>query len=157
MSTAPILPFRLRKRLTQYEWTGANESTIDLVHGLIRLEEDRIVIETTLSRRLRKMSALGSMETNYENFPVEVRAIELSSLIGVSFRVPTWNFWTAPRVVFHVMEMGLIEGLPGAGSGEFSVPILYRDRAIANAFVVQCNEVLSARALPASRAASLGA
>gem|GEM_PF-6898336 len=44
--------------------------------------------------------------------------------------------------------MGILEGPPGADAAEFSVPILYRDRAIANAFVVQCHQALAASALP---------
>lgn len=148
MTTAPILPFRLRKRISQYEWTGATTSTVDEDHGLIRLEEDRIVIETTRSRRIRKMSALGSTETTYENFPVEEHSIALGDITGVTFRVPTWNFWSAPRVVFHVREMRVLEGLPGADAAEFSVPVLYRDRAVANAFVVQCHVALTAAKPP---------
>ncbi len=143
MTTAPILPFRLRKRVTQIEWTGASECTVDVDHGLIRLEQDRVVIETTRSRRFRKMSALGSVETAYENFPVEQRSIDLCDLVGVSLRVPTWNFWTPPRVVFHVREMRIVDGLPGADAAEFSVPVAYRDRATANAFVVQCQLALA--------------
>ncbi|MFI5384508.1 MAG: hypothetical protein ACHQ50_00140 [Fimbriimonadales bacterium] len=159
MTTAPILPFRLRKRNAQYEWTGATQSTVDEDHGLIRLEEKRIVIETTRSRRIRKTSALGSIETTYENFPVEEHAISLDDIVGVSFRVPTWNFWSAPRVVFHVREMRLLEGLPAADAAEFSVPVLYRDRAIANAFVVQCHLALSTvkPPLPDGASPALGA
>lgn len=143
MTTAPILPFRLRKKITQYEWTGATESVLDEAHGLIRLDEVQIVIETTRCRRIRKMSALGSINTTYENFSAEQRTIPLSDIVGVSLRVPTWNFWSAPRVVFHVREMRVLEGVPGADAAEFSVPVILRDRAIASAFVGQCLQVLS--------------
>jgi len=148
MNTDPILPFRTRKRVSRHAWTGAMETVVDDTHGLIRLEQERIVIETTRSRRIVKTSAMGSIDTKYENYPVETQAIDLSMIAGVSLRVPTWNFWSAPRVVFHVREMGVLEGLPGAGAAEFSVAVLYRDKAIANAFVVQCQVALSRAGLP---------
>lgn len=154
MTTAPILPFRLRKRTYLQEWTGATDTVVDENHGLIRLEENSVVIETTRSRRVQRMSAMGSVKNEYENFPVEQRTIAFSDIVGVSLRVPTWNFWSAPRVVFHVREMKVLEGLPGADAAEFSVPILYRDRALANAFVVQCHVALTSAkpALPAGAA-----
>ncbi len=143
MITAPILPFRLRKKITQYEWTGATESTLDEAHGLIRLEEHQLVIESTRCVRIRKMSALGSIKTSYQNYPAEQRCIPLGDIVGISLRVPTWNFWAAPRVVFHVREMRVLEGVPGADAAEFSVPVTMRDRALASAFVGQCQLILS--------------
>jgi hypothetical protein len=157
MTTAPILPFRLRSKSWQHAWTGAHTSTIDTDFGLIRLEEGRIVIEINRSRKVTHMSAMGSVDTKYENFPVEERSIDFSDIDGVSFRVPTWDFWTAPRVVFHVREMRVLEGLPSPGPAEFSVPVSNRDRALANAFVVQCHLAISSERLPLEAPGHLGA
>lgn len=147
MASAPILPFRLVSRNTKSAWTGATEITLDEDHGLVRMEEDRFVVQVTRSRKVTKASALGSVETAYEHFPVTEHALAFSDVVAVTFRVPTWRFWESPRVVFHVAEMRILDGLPCTGPAEFSVPISSKDKAIANDFVVRCSVAL-AKQLP---------
>lgn len=139
MSAAPILPFRFLSKNVQSSWTGACIVTQDEDHGLVRIEEDRILIQVTRSRKVVNMSAMGSVDSKYDNLPLEEHAIAFSDLSRVSLRVPTWKFWHPIRVVFHVREMRVLEGLPRGGAAEFSVPVSSRDKVLANAFVVQCN------------------
>jgi hypothetical protein len=157
MSTAPILPFRLKSWDMRSSWTGATETVTEEDHGLVRLEADRLVVQLTKSRKIRKASAMGSVETVYEQVPLKEFSIALADLQGVSLRVPTWRFWEKPRVVFHVSEMRVLEGLPSTGPAEFSVPITASDKAVANDFVVRCSGVLAKRLppLPVGSAASL--
>lgn len=148
MSTAPILPFRLKSWNIRSSWTGASETTTEEDHGLVRMETDRLVIQLNKSRKIRKASAMGSVETVYEQAPLTEHVIPLSDVRGVSLRVPTWRFWEKPRVVFHVSEMRAIEGLPSTGPAEFSVPIASSDKAVAIDFVSRCSAVLAKRLPP---------
>jgi hypothetical protein len=148
MTSAPILPFRLVNRNTRSQWTGASETIVDEDHGLVRMEEERLVVQVTRSRKITKASALGSVETTYEHFPLEEHVIAISDLVGVSLRVPTWKFWESPRVVFHVGEMRILEGLPSTGPAEFSFPIASSDKGLANDFVVRCLTALAGQLPP---------
>src|SRR5579871_393049 len=93
LTTAPILPFRLKRRISQHAWTGASTITTEEKHGLLRLESDRVVVQTTCCRKIVKASAMGSVKTEYENLPVEEREVALADINAVTLRVPTWNFW----------------------------------------------------------------
>jgi hypothetical protein len=141
--SAPILPFRIKSNYVQQAWTGARVTTEDVDHGLVRIEDDRIVIQVTRSRKVTTMSALGSTDSAYENLPVEEHVIMFDDMVLVTLRVPTWRFWESPRVVFQVRELRALQGLHSTGPAEFSVPVDGRDRVIANIFVVQCNLAMS--------------
>lgn len=132
------LPFLVRRSSDVI--TGLNvTSTTETVHGLFRLEEQRIVVQWRLSTSTDEVGPQIRTDTSVG----EVRevAIPLNALGGALLRRPWWGFGRRLTLVLATNDLQAMDALAGgaglrlAHPGQLEVRIRPSDRDLANEFV----------------------
>lgn len=108
------LPFSLEGT---EEVLGVSEltSTKETIHGLLRLDGDRLLIQWRLTI---KTEHLG--ETDEELGDVNSVALPLDSIAEVAVRHRWWEFWLGPRLVLTATDMQAFDKI--AGEEGFHLP-----------------------------------
>lgn len=87
-------------------------STTETVHGLLRLDGDRLVVQWRLGRRTERVGTLEvSSDTEYEEVREEV--VPLASVAGARVREPWWLFWSGPRLVLRAADLQAFDAIAG--------------------------------------------
>ena len=88
---------------------SAITTTTETVHGLLRLEGDKLTVQWRLGR---KTDHLGSESYTDEEFePVCEATIPISALAGATVRRPWWRFWSGPRIVLVASDLQVLDAV----------------------------------------------
>lgn len=128
-------------------------STTEVVHGLLRLEGDRLVIQWRLSRQTESVGG-ASYRTDTELESVKEIVLPLSALSGASVRRRWWNMVWGPRMVLRAADLRAFEEVAGAEGLKLAHPaeIVLRlrrgDVLVAEEFAAELTLALAERTLP---------
>jgi len=112
MSHHAALPFTLKKSNDAFSGDGMT-STTETVHGLLLLDEDRLVIQW---RRARKTDHIGNeIRSEEEVEAVREVVIPLSGVAGAAVRRRWWHTLTGPRLVLTAADLRAFEEVAGSG------------------------------------------
>jgi hypothetical protein len=111
MPASPALPFYLRRKqdvIAAHEVT----STTERIHGLLRLEGERVLVQWRLSRQTERVGAQIRTDQEYE--PVREVVLPLAGLAGAVVRASGWRRIVGPQVVLTASDLRTFEELGGA-------------------------------------------
>ncbi|MBT8462371.1 MAG: hypothetical protein KJO44_07570, partial [Gemmatimonadetes bacterium] len=131
------LPFILEGK---EEVLGISEltSTKDTIHGLLRLDGDKLVIQWRLTIKIEHLT-----ETDEEHGDVNTHVLPLDSIVGVALRHRWWELWLGPRLVLTATDMLAFEhltgeeGLPLSHPAELAFRLRRRERLAGEEFVAE--------------------
>ena len=110
MSRAAV-PFLLKRSSDTYG-TASVTTTSETVHGLLRLEEDTLVVQWRLARRTDHVGA-AKISSEQEVEPVEEMRVPLSAVAGASVRRGWWSWLVGPRLSLNAADLLAFEELAG--------------------------------------------
>ena len=110
------LPFSLEGT---EEALGVSEltSTKETIHGLLRFDGDRLLIQWRLTIRTEHLG-----ETDEELEGVNSVVVPLERLAGVTVRQRWWEFWLGPRLVLTATDLLAFEHMAGEEGFHLSHP-----------------------------------
>jgi hypothetical protein len=152
MPRSVALPFLL-KRSSEVFTASSMSTTRETVHGLLRLEEDRLTIQWRVGRRTDHLGT--GMHTDEEVEPVREITVPLSRISGSSLQRRILGRLVAPRLVLLGADLAAFEGLAGAeGLGlqhpaELVLTLRRSDRLPAEEFTAELALALAQLELPA--------
>lgn len=140
MTRFATLPFRLRR---SDEVAGEEEytSTTETVHGLLRLEGDRLVIQWRLARETERMGS--EYRTDKEVEPVREVVVPLQGVAGAVVRRRWWEALTGPRIVLTAADLRAFEAVTGEAGlrldhpAELTLRLRRRDRLAGEEFCAE--------------------
>ncbi|HEY0672942.1 MAG TPA: hypothetical protein VGD27_11770 [Longimicrobiales bacterium] len=113
------LPFTIRRKNEVVTWKDIT-STQETVHGLLRLDEDRIVIQWRTSRAIEHVGS--EIRTDTELEAVREVSLPLSALANAEVRW-SWLRWPPGRyLVLTGADLRAFEALAGADALELKHP-----------------------------------
>ncbi len=150
---AGALPFVLRRE--QGVISGREiTSTRDEIHGLLRLDVDRLVVQWSASRETSRVGR--EIRTDRELAPVREVVIPFDAIAGAHLRWE-WRRWPPRHVlVLTAADLRAFQSLAGDTDGpglvlehpaELTVALRGRDRAAAREFVAELELALAEHAL----------
>ncbi|MGH7712832.1 MAG: hypothetical protein ACREOG_16195 [Gemmatimonadaceae bacterium] len=146
------LPFFLR-RSEDVIAKGEITSTAETVHGLVRLEGDRLVLQWRVSRETDRVGR--EIRTDREVDPVQEVAVPLSGVAAAKVRASWWP-WSGARLVLTAADLRAFEHLVGKGGlrldhpAEIVLRLRLRDRIAAQEFAGELELALAEQALRAA-------
>jgi hypothetical protein len=158
MAHYAALPFTLRR---SKDVVGAKEitSTKETVHGLLRLDGDRVLIQWRTSRAIDRVGT--EIRTDREVEPVRELSLPLAALAGAEVRW-SWLHWPpGPHLVLTGADLLAFEGLAGREGlelkhpAQFAIRIGRGSRLAALEFASELGLALADRALRAAETAQL--
>ncbi len=151
MPRSAALPFNLRR---SQDVLGSAEmtTTTERVHGLLRLDADKLVIQWRLTR---KTQTLGSeIRTEEEMEPVREIVLPLRAIAGARVRRPWWLFGIGLRLVLTAADLQAFDELAGEGGLKLAHPaevvlrVRRRDALAAEEFTAELALALAELSLP---------
>src|SRR5687768_17483994 len=109
MAHSAALPFVLRRSHDVVGWEIV--STRETVHGLLRLEGDRVFIQWRVARSTDHVGM--SIRTDHEVEPVREVVIPLGAVAGASVRW-RWRWPPGPYVILTAADLRAFEEIAGA-------------------------------------------
>lgn len=150
MSPSSAIPFVLR-RSSDVIGTTKVTTTKETVHGLLRLEDDRLVVQWRLERRVDHVGSVIRSDSEME--PVQEVVIPLRGVAGARVRTPWWRFGRGGQLVLTAADLLTFEGIAGQKGLNLSHPaelvlgIRRKDRLAAVEFAADLELALAERAL----------
>ncbi len=119
MLHVPALPFTLRR---SNGVISGNEitSTVETIHGLLRVEGDSLVLQWQVQRQTNRVGS--EIRSDRERDPVREATIPIASVSGAVVRSPRWRFGRARCLVLTAADLRAFEGLTGPGGLELAHP-----------------------------------
>jgi hypothetical protein len=153
MSQRSALPFTLRRTesIVDDEWI----STTEHVHGLLRVDGDRLAIQWRRSRSTER-AGMTTMRTDREMEPVREVFIPLDALAGATTRWVWWRWPPGLHLVLTAADLLAFEDVAGASGLRLDHPaeLLLRvgraDHAAAREFAGELELTMADRALRAA-------
>ncbi len=105
------VPFRLRRSHDAFAG-GSVTSTTETVHGLLRLNGDRVVVQWRLARQTERVGAM-SVRTDAELEAVRQIEIPLAGVAGAMVRRRWWAPWGAPMLILRAADLRAFEEVAG--------------------------------------------
>ncbi len=151
MLRTAALPFSLRR---SQDVLGSAEmtTTTEKVHGLLRLDGDRLVIQWRLTRKTQTLGTEIRTEEKME--PVREIDLPLRAVSGAKVRRPWWLFGTGLRLVLTAADLQAFDGLAGEGGLKLGHPaevvlrLRRRDALAAEEFTAELALALAELSLP---------
>lgn len=149
MLRTAALPFVLRRSHDIVSWEGVT-STVDVLHGLLRLSGDHLVVQWRASREISRVGP--EIRVDRELAPLREVSLPLSALSGARLR-RNWRKWflghslilnAADLQAFDVLTGN--EGVPGLvleHPAELILEIRREDRSLARNFVSELRLAIS--------------
>lgn len=110
MPRSASLPFTLHR--SQDVITGsAITTTKETVHGLLRLEPDRLTVQWRTSRQTDRVG--WEIRTDREMGAVHTAAVPLRRIAGAHVRRRWWQWLTGPRFVLTAADLNAFEWIAG--------------------------------------------
>ncbi len=107
-SAAP--PFSLR-RSSDVITAATITSTTETVHGLLRLEGDRLLVQWRVARKIEHIG--GEIRSDEELEAVREVTLPLSAVAGAAVRRSWWGPLGSPRLVLTAADLRAFEPLTG--------------------------------------------
>jgi hypothetical protein len=127
-------------------------TTTERVHGLLRLDGERLFIQWRLTR---KIQTLGSgIRTEQEMEPVREIVLPLRAIAGARVRRPWWLFGIGLRLVLTAADIQAFDELAGEGGLKLAHPaevvlrLRRRDALAAEEFTAELALALAELSLP---------
>mgnify|MGYP001819409450 FL=1 len=119
MPRSAALPFNLRR---SQDVLGSAEitTTTERVHGLLRLDGDRLVIQWRLTRQTQTLGT--EINTEEEMEPVREIVLPLRAIAGARVRRPWWLFGAGLRLVLTAADLQAFDELAGEGGLKLAHP-----------------------------------
>lgn len=111
MTHFAAVPFTLKRSSDLLE-ADAFTTTTETAHGLVRLEEGRLVFQWRVALETESMSST-SIETTREIEPVRELVIPLADVGGAAVRQRWWQVLTGPRLVITAADLLAFEKIAG--------------------------------------------
>jgi hypothetical protein len=150
MSQSTAFPFELRSGTDTFELAEIT-STTETVHGLLRMEGDRLVIQW---RRSRSTEVVGlEIRTDKEHEPVREESLPLAALAGAAVRWRLFRWPPGRYLVLTAADLRAFDAVAGASGprldhpAELATPIRRAARAAALEFSSELNLTLAERTL----------
>ena len=146
------LPFFLR-RSEDVIADGEITSTAETVHGLIRVEGDRLVLQWRVARETDRVGR--EIRTDRELDPVREVTVPLTGVAAAKVRASWWP-WSGARLVVTAADLRAFEPVVGNGGlrldhpAELVLRLRLRDRIAAQEFAAELELVLAEHALRAA-------
>jgi hypothetical protein len=144
------LPFTLRR---SHDVIGLSEmtTTTETVHGLLRLDGDRLVIQWRLARKTDRIG--GEIRSDQELERVREVAIPLEGIAGATVQRRRWVWLERPRLVLTAADLRAFEAVAGEGGlklehpAELVVRLRRGDRLAGEEFGAEVSLALAERML----------
>ena len=151
MSRSAALPFILKR---SHDVVGLEiTSTTETVHGLMRLDGDRVHVQWRVARETDHVG--WQIRTDHEVEPVREAVIPLSSIAGATVRW-RWGWPPGPCIVLTAADLRAFEEVAGAAGlslehpAELTLRLRRADRELGNEFAGELELALAERALAAA-------
>ena len=158
MAHSAAVPFTL-KRSQDVLGSSYMTTTTETVHGLLRLDGDRVVIQWRLGRETEHIGTEIRTEREYE--AVREVVVPLDALAGAHIRTSWLAPWRGGKLVLTAADLQAFEDVAGEGGlrqnhpAELVVRIRRSDRVLADEFSAELVLALAERALEAHQRRSL--
>jgi hypothetical protein len=119
MLHAPALPFILRRSNGVIRGKEIT-STVETIHGLLRVDGDSLVLQWRVQRQTDRVGA--EIRSDRELEPVREATVPIASVSGAVVRSPGWRLGRARRLVLTAADLRAFEGLTGPGGLELAHP-----------------------------------
>lgn len=147
MRSSAALPFMLAR--TQ-DVIGVSEitSTREKVHGLLRLDADRLVIQWRVARSTDRVGA-RVIRTDHQLEPVREVVLPLRSIAGAAVRWRWWEWPPGPRLLLVAADLRAFEEIAGAAGlrldhpAELALRLRHSDRLAARGFAGELSLALA--------------
>ena len=156
MSHSAALPFVLRRSHDVVGWEIT--STRETVHGLLRLDGDRLAIQWRVARSTEHVGM--QIRTDREVEPVREVVVPLSAVAGASVRW-RWRWPPGPYLVLTAADLRAFEEVAGAAGlsldhpAELALRLRRADRALGSEFAGELELAIAERALAAAEQKAL--
>jgi hypothetical protein len=151
MPHSAALPFVLHRK---HDVVGREiTSTRETVHGLLRLDGDRVHVQWRVARSTDRVGM--EIRTDREVEPVREAVIPLSAVAGASVRW-RWRWPPGPYLVLTAADLRAFEEVAGAAGlsldhpAELALRLRGADRALGSEFAGELELALAERALAAA-------
>lgn len=158
MAHQAAVPFHLRRSQDAFSG-GSVTSTTEVVHGLLRLDGDRVVVQWRLARQTEHVGAM-SVRTDAELEAVRQIEIPLAGVAGAIVRRRWWAPWGSPTLILRAADLRAFEEVAGESGlklghpAELILGLRRTDLLVAEEFSAELAMALAERALAADEAAS---
>jgi hypothetical protein len=150
MPRSASLPFTLKR---SQDVLGASfiTTTTELIHGLLRLDGDRVVIQWRLGRKTEHIG--GEIRTDREYEAVREVVVPLEAVAGATVRRRWWERFGAPKLVLTGADLQAFEEVAGEDGLRFEHPaelvvrVRRRDRMLAEEFAAELVLAVAERSL----------
>lgn len=119
MAHTAALPFILKRSKDEFG-AASMTSTTETVHGLLRLDGDRLVIQWRLARHTEHLGVGYSTDDEMEAVREEV--IPLHAVAGAYVRRRWWEFWKGPQLVLTAADLRAFDEVVGEEGLRLSHP-----------------------------------
>lgn len=119
MPHIPALPFTVHRSngvINGKEIT----STVETIHGLLRVDSDSLVLQWRVQRRTDRVGV--EIRSDRELDPVRGASIPIASVSGAMVRWPRWGRNRSGRLVLTAADLRAFESLAGPGGFELAHP-----------------------------------
>lgn len=120
------LTFTLRKPGRDHSAGNRTSWSTYQVHGVLLVEEDRIVIEWVVTARKGEVDGMD-VTMDVEELPAEGLELPLERMYEAKVRIGWWR----PRLTLIANDLGLFQGIPGARGSNLDLFITREDRSLA--------------------------
>ncbi len=150
MPHTAAVPFHL-KRSSDVFGAASYTSTTETIHGLVRLDGDRLIFQWRLARKTDHYGTEMRSDQEYE----AVREVEipLEAVAGASVRRRWWEVLAGPKLVLTAADLRAFEEVAGEGGlrlkhpAELVVRLHRSDRMLAVEFAAELALAVAERAL----------
>jgi len=152
MRHVAALPFFLR-RSDDVIARGQITTTAETVHGLVRVEDDRLVLQWRVSRETDRVGR--EIRTDREIDPVQEVIVPLGGIASAKVRASWWPL-SGARLVLTAADLRAFEHAVGKGGlrldhpAELVLRLRLRDRIAAQEFAAELEMALAEQALRAA-------
>jgi len=158
MPRSAAVPFTL-KRSQDVLGSSYITSTTETVHGLLRLDGDRVLIQWRLARKTEHIG--NEIRTDQEFEAVREVVLPIDVLAGAQVRAPWLGFFGGGKLVLTAADLQAFEAVAGEGGlrlrhpAELLVRIRRSDRMLAEEFSAELAMAVAERALELHQERSL--
>lgn len=145
------VPFHLSRGQDEFT-AGGVTSTTEVVHGLLRLEGDRLVVQWRLARRTEHVGVMD-VRSDEELEAVRELVVPLAVVAGAAVRRRRWAPWKGPSLVLRSADLRAFEELAGESGlkldhpAELLLGLRRADLLLAEEFAAEVALAVAERAL----------
>lgn len=118
MSHFAVLPFVLCR--SQDVIGEEITSTTEMIHGLLRVDGDRLIVQWRVAREISRVGA--EIRTDQEFEAVREVTVPLQEVAGAAVRWRGWRWLSAPKIVLTAADLRAFEEIAGAAGLQLDHP-----------------------------------